>query len=90
MKGESEKKNRYSSYSLHEEGLRADESIRGVYLMYVQLAEELSTTNNKIHVQFPVAIGFDMLLPLQGFSMFPNGIFGDFAVIIKVTPNALV
>jgi hypothetical protein len=39
MKGESEKKNKYGSYSLHEEVLRSDESICGVYLTYVQLAE---------------------------------------------------
>jgi hypothetical protein len=39
MKGESEKKNEHGSYSLHEEVLRADESICGVYLTYAQLAE---------------------------------------------------
>jgi hypothetical protein len=41
-------------------------------------------------VQFPVAIGFDTLLLLQGFNLLPNGIFGDLAMIIKVIPNALV
>jgi hypothetical protein len=90
MKGESEKKNKHSSYSLHEEILRADESICGVYLTYEQLAAQLSSTNNRVHVNFPVTIGFDMLLPLQGFNLFPNGLFGDLALIIKVTPNALV
>jgi hypothetical protein len=89
MKGESEKKNKHSSYSLHEEVLCNDESVCGVYLTYAQLAEQLSTTNNKVHVQFPVTIGFDMLLPLQGFNLFPNGIFGDLALIIKVIPKAL-
>jgi hypothetical protein len=79
MKGEFEKENKHGSYSLHEAVLRADESICGVYLTYAQLAEQLSVT-----------IGFDMLLPLQGFNLYPNGIFGDLALIIKVIPNALV
>jgi hypothetical protein len=90
MKGESEKKSKHSSYSLHEEVLCTDESICGVYLTYAQLAEQLSATNNRVHVQFPVTIGFDMLLPLQGLNLFPTGIFGDLALIIKVIPNALV
>jgi hypothetical protein len=37
-----------------------------------------------------VTIGFDMLLPLQGFNLFPNGIFGDLSAVIKVNPNAMV
>jgi hypothetical protein len=41
-------------------------------------------------MQLPVTIGFDMLLPLQGFNLFPNGIFGDLALIIKVILNSLV
>jgi hypothetical protein len=90
MKGESEKKNKHASYSLHEEVMRADESHCGVYLTYAQLAEQLSANNNRVHAHFPVTSGSDMLLPLQGFNLFPNGIFDDLTLIIKVIPNALV
>jgi hypothetical protein len=31
-----------------------------------------------------------MLLPLQAFNLFPNCIFGDLSLIVKVNPNALV
>jgi hypothetical protein len=84
IKGESEKKNKHSSYSLHEEILC------GVYLTYEELAAQLSSTNNRVHVNFPVTTGFDLLLPLQGFNLFSIGLFGDLALIIKVIPNALV
>jgi hypothetical protein len=61
-----------------------------VYLTYDFLASQLTADNKKIHIQFPVTIGFDMLLPLQAFNLFPNCIFGDLSLIVKVNPNALV
>jgi hypothetical protein len=90
VKPHTEKSNKRGSYSLWEDVVKADESVCGVYLTYEYLASQLSPTNNQIKVTFPVTIGFDMLLPLQGFNLFPNCIFGDLSLVIKTNPNALV
>jgi hypothetical protein len=90
MKPQIEKKNKKGSYSLYEDVIRADPGVCGVYLTYQQLIEALTADSHRIHIKFPVTIGFDMLLPLQGFNLFPNSIFGDLSLVIKVNPNALV
>jgi hypothetical protein len=90
MKPQIEKSNKHGSYSLWEDVSKADESVCGVYVTYQELKEQLTADNHRIHIQFPVTIGFDMLLPLQGFNMFPNSLFGDLSLVIKVNPNALV
>ncbi|GHU18474.1 hypothetical protein FACS189472_06850 [Alphaproteobacteria bacterium] len=90
MKPQIEKSNKDGSYSLWDDVVKGDESVCGVYLTYAELRTQLTAENHRIHVQFPVTIGFDMLLPLQGFNLFPNALFGDLSLVIKVNPNALV
>jgi hypothetical protein len=90
MKPQTEKSNKHGSYSLWEDVAAADESVCGIYLTYEQLKEQLTVDNKILHFKFPVTIGFDMLLPLQGFNLFPNSLFGDLSLIIKVNSNALV
>ncbi|GHU21078.1 hypothetical protein FACS189472_13460 [Alphaproteobacteria bacterium] len=91
MKPEIEKQNKSSSYSLWENVIKADESVCGTYVDYNRLIQHLNATgNNIIHIEFPVTIGFDMLLPLQSFNFFPNCLFGDLTLIIKTNPNAMV
>jgi hypothetical protein len=41
-------------------------------------------------VNFPVIIGFDDLLPFQNFGDFPSCVLGDFKLILRVSPDALV
>jgi hypothetical protein len=48
------------------------------------------TGTNSIHVTFPVIIGFDNLLPFQNFADFPSCVLGDFKLVIRVSPDALV
>jgi hypothetical protein len=50
---------------------------------------KLSETNS-IHINFPVIIGFDDLLPFQNFGDFPACVLGDLKLIIRVSPDALV
>ncbi|GHU19232.1 hypothetical protein FACS189472_08720 [Alphaproteobacteria bacterium] len=90
MKPQIEKSNKHGSYSLWEDVVKGDESVCGVFLTYAQLRTQLTADNHRLHIQFPVTIGFDMLLPLQGFNLFPNALFGDLSLVIKVNPNALV
>jgi hypothetical protein len=90
MKPQHEKSNKHGSYSLWEDVVKGDESVCGIYLSYEQLAAQLTPTNDILRITFPVTIGFDMLLPLQGFNLFPNSLFGDLNLIIKVSPNGLV
>lgn len=90
MKPQIEKSNKHGSYSLWEDVVKGDESVCGIYLTYTELRAQLTAENHRIHIQFPVTIGLDMLLPLQGFNLFPNALFGDLSLVIKVNPNALV
>ncbi|GHU18849.1 hypothetical protein FACS189472_07770 [Alphaproteobacteria bacterium] len=90
MKPQIEKSNKHGSYSLWEDVVKGDESVCGVYFTYAELKKQLTADNHRIRVQFPVTIGFDMLLPLQGFNLFPNALFGDLSLVIKINPNALV
>jgi hypothetical protein len=90
MKPQIEKSNKPSSYSLWEDVVCADEGVCGIYVTYQQLVESLTPDSHRLHIKWPVTIGFDMLLPLQGFNMFPNCLFGDLSLVIKVSPNALV
>jgi hypothetical protein len=90
MKPQIEKSNKHGSYSLWEDVARGDESVCGIYITYHDLQAQLNATNNILHVTFPVTIGFDMLLPLQAFNLFPNCFFGNLNLIVKVSPNALV
>ncbi|GHU19202.1 hypothetical protein FACS189472_08640 [Alphaproteobacteria bacterium] len=89
MKPQTEEGNKHGSYSLWDDAVKGDESICGIYLTYEELSA-LTVDNNKIRVQFPVTIGFDMLLPLQGFNLSLNALFGDLTLVIKTNLNALV
>jgi hypothetical protein len=89
MKPHTEKSNKHGLYSLWEDIEKADESMCGVYLTYEELSI-LTANNHTIRIGFPLTIGFDMLLKLQSFDMFPNCAFGDLQLVIKVNPNALV
>jgi hypothetical protein len=72
MKPHIEKDNKHGSYSLWENVIKGDESMCGIYLTYAQLREQLTGDSKRLHICFPVTIGFDMLLPLQGFNLFTN------------------
>jgi hypothetical protein len=48
------------------------------------------TGTNTIHVNFPIIIGFDDLLPFQNFGDFPTCVPGDLKLIVGVSPDALV
>jgi hypothetical protein len=61
----------------------------GKYFSYWDLYQA-SLTSRKLRVQFPVIIGFDDLLPFQNFTLFPSCVFGDLALVIRVSPDALV
>ncbi|GHU18103.1 hypothetical protein FACS189472_05940 [Alphaproteobacteria bacterium] len=90
MKPQIEKSNKHGSYSLWQDVVKTDESVCGVYISYEEMATQLTGGATRLRVKFPVTIGFDMLLPLQGFNLFPNALFGDLSLVIKINPNALV
>jgi hypothetical protein len=89
MKPQTEKSNKHGSYTLWEHVQAADESMCGVYLTYEEL-NVLTANSHTLRIGFPLTIGFDMLLKLQAFNLFPNCVFGDLALVCKVTPDSLV
>ncbi|GHU18302.1 hypothetical protein FACS189472_06420 [Alphaproteobacteria bacterium] len=64
MKPQIEKSNKHRSYSLWQDVEKADESVCGICVSYYELRQQLSADNHRVHIQFPVTIGGDMLLPL--------------------------
>jgi hypothetical protein len=54
------------------------------------LQQAKDNNQTSIHINFPVIIGYDDLLPFQNFGDFPACVLGDFKLIIRVSPDALV
>jgi hypothetical protein len=79
-----------NSYSLWDEIHGHNNSFCGQYISMYDLYQAQLQGTNSIHVNFPVIIGFDDLLPFQNFSDFPSCVLGDFKLIIRVSPDALV
>jgi hypothetical protein len=90
MKPECAKKNKRNTHTLWEDAHSHNPSVCGQYLSMWDLYQAQTTGNNSFHVNFPVTIGFDDLLPFQNFSDFPAAVLGDFKLIIRVSPDALV
>jgi hypothetical protein len=89
MKPKTDKENKANSFSLWEEVHSHNNSICGQYISMWDLYQSQLEGTNSIHVNFPVVIGFDDLLPFQNFSDFPACALGDLKIIIRVSPDAL-
>jgi hypothetical protein len=83
MKPKTDKENKANSYSLWEEVHAHNPSVYGQYISMWDLYEAKNSKTNAIHVNFPVIIGFDDLLPFQNFGDFPSCVLGDFKLIIR-------
>ena len=90
MKPKTDKENKANSFTLWEDAHTHNPSVCGQYLSLWDLYQAQLTGTNSIHVNFPVIIGFDDLLPFQNFSDFPSCVLGDFKLIVRVSPDALV
>jgi hypothetical protein len=90
MKPKSDKENKANSFTLWEEAHAHNHSVCGQYLSMWDLYQAQLTGTNSIHVTFPVIVGFDDLLPFQNFGNFPSCVLGDFKLILRVSPDALV
>jgi hypothetical protein len=90
MKPKTDKENKANSFTLWEDAHTHNPSICGQYLSMWDLYQAQLTGTNSIHVAFPVIIGFDDLLPFQNFGDFPCCVLGDFKLVIRVSPDALV
>jgi hypothetical protein len=62
----------------------------GQYLTMWDLYQAKLSGLNPINIDFPVIIGFDDLLPFQTFGDSSFCVLGDFKLIIRVSPDALV
>jgi hypothetical protein len=89
MQPKCEKENKRNTHTLWEEAHKHNPSICGKYFSLWELYQA-SLTSRKLRVQFPVIIGFDDILPFQNFTLFPSSVFGDLALVIRVSPDALV
>jgi hypothetical protein len=89
VKPKTEKENKHGLYTIWDDVQKTDTPICGVYLTYEELSV-LTANNHTITVAFPLTVGFDMLLKLQGFSLFPNCVFGGLALVTKVNPDSIV
>jgi hypothetical protein len=90
MKPKSEKQNRGGTYSLWPDVWNHDEAVCGTYLSINDIHKQFATNNGKLFLNFPLIIPFDNILPLQAFSDFPNGIFGDLQLVIYLSADAMV
>jgi hypothetical protein len=90
MKPKTDKENKAHSFTLWEDAHSHNPSICGQYISMWDIYQELLAGNSMIHVNFPVIIGYDDLLPFQNFGDFPSCVLGDFKLIIRVSPDALV
>jgi hypothetical protein len=90
MKPAATKKNKANTHSLWEDVHKHNNSVCGKYLSMWELYQQSTNPNNTITIDFPVIIGFDDLLPFQNFGDFPSCVLGDFRLIIRVSPDALV
>jgi hypothetical protein len=90
IKPKSDKENKANSFTLWEEAHAHNPSVCSQYISMWDLYQAQLTGTNSIHVNFPVIIGFDDLLPFQNFGDFPSCVLGDFKLILRVSPDALV
>jgi hypothetical protein len=90
MKPKTDKENKAHSFTLWEDAHSHNPSICGQYISMWDIYQEQLAGNSMIHVNFPVIIGYDDLLPFQNFGDFPSCVLGDFKLIIRVSPDALV
>jgi hypothetical protein len=90
MKPVTEKQNKRNTHSLWEEVHNYNPSICGKYFSLWDLHIAKTTGNSKLRVQFPIIVGFDDLLPFQFFTLYPSAVLGDLALVIRVSPDALV
>jgi hypothetical protein len=71
MKPKTDKENKANSYTLWEEANAHNNSVCGQYISMWDLYQAQLQGTNSLHVNFPVIIGFDDLLPFQNFGDFP-------------------
>jgi hypothetical protein len=90
MKPKCDKENKRNTHTLWEDAHKHNASVCGKYFSHWELWEIFQNTPRKLRVQFPITIGFDDILPFQGFTYFPSAVFGDLALVIRVSPDALV
>jgi hypothetical protein len=90
MKQKSDKENKANSYTLWEDAHSYNICVCSQYISMWDLYQAKLTGTNTIHVNFPVIIGFDDLMPFQNFGDFPACVLGDLKLIIRVCPDALV
>jgi hypothetical protein len=89
MKAKTEKDNKRNTHSLWENVHSHNPSVCGRYfsLWDLHIAQQ---SGRKLHVEFPVIIGFDDFLPFQFFSLYPSSVFGELSLVIRVSPDAMV
>jgi hypothetical protein len=90
MKPKTDKENKANSFTLWEEANGHNISVCGQYISMWDIYQAYLQGNSSIHVNFPVIIGYDDLLPFQNFGDFPTCVLGDFKLILRVSPDALV
>jgi hypothetical protein len=90
MKPKTDKENKANSYTLWEDAYTHNPSVCGQYISMWDIYQAKLSGTSMIHVNFPVIIGYDDLLPFQNFGDFPCCVLGDFKLIVRVSPDALV
>jgi hypothetical protein len=78
MKPKTDKDNKTNSFTLWDNAHNHNNSACGQYISMWDLYQAQLTGTDSIHVNFPVIIGFDDLLPFQNFGDFPSCVLGDF------------
>lgn len=82
MKSKQEVENRPNMYTPWRNAFNASTSVCGTYIPIYKFKR-----HNPMRIKFEVAIPFDDFLPLSGFTIYPNCIFGDMEMQLKQQLN---
>ena len=71
-------------YTTWERAVKGDECVCGTYLTLAEILTANDKNENYVDKRVHITIPFDDFLPLSGFTMFPNGVFGNLGIELKV------
>ncbi|KAA6368381.1 MAG: hypothetical protein EZS28_036091 [Streblomastix strix] len=93
IKPKSEKNNGKHIHSLYENIHNFDTSVCGTYIIMREIEELIGNQTAvpyTIPIRFRVSIPLDDLLIFSAFTDYPNGLFGDLKIKLKINPHAFV
>lgn len=71
-------------YTTWERAVNGDECVCGSYLTLAEILTADAHNLNYVDKIVDLTVPFDDFLPLSGFTMFPNGVFGNLGIELKV------